>query len=95
MAFILTAARAYAEDISVPSPQEMATLINYDRPVTLSVKEEGPMPTHEWGNVIIYGDTAAKPKHSIPILLLYSQAELYLEQIERGWKPILPRPKRN
>ena len=52
MAFSLVAASAYAGDISVPSPQEMATLINYDRPVTLSVKEEGPMPTHEWGNVI-------------------------------------------
>ena len=52
MAFALAAASAYAGDISVPSPQEMATLINYDRPVTLSVKEEGPMPAHEWGNVI-------------------------------------------
>ena len=30
----------------------MATLINYDRPITLSVKEEGPMPSHEWGNII-------------------------------------------
>ena len=52
IAFTLTSACAYAGDISVPSPQEMATLINYDRPVTLSVKEEGPMPSHEWGNII-------------------------------------------
>ena len=52
MAFALAAASAYAGDISVPSPQEMATMINYDRPVTLSVEEKGPMPAHEWGNII-------------------------------------------
>ena len=52
MAFTLAATSAYAGDISVPSPQEMATLINYDRPVTLSVEEKGPMPAHEWGNII-------------------------------------------
>ena len=43
---------AYAGDISAPSPQEMATLVNYDYPITLSVKEDGPNPSHEWGNLI-------------------------------------------
>lgn len=60
MVIALASTCAYAGDITAPSPQEMATLINYDRPITLTVKENGPMPAHEWGNMIKFWGYSSK-----------------------------------
>jgi hypothetical protein len=43
---------SFAGDIHGPPPETMATLIDYDRPVSLTVKESGPRPKHEWGNML-------------------------------------------
>ena len=43
---------AFGDDIHGPPPETMATLIDYDRPVSLTVKESGPRPKHEWGNML-------------------------------------------
>jgi hypothetical protein len=60
MVSVLIATHVYAGDISALSPQEMATIVNYDYPVTLGLKESGPVSSHEWGNLLHFWSYSSK-----------------------------------